>query len=261
MGGLRKKMPVTFWTFLAGTIALAGVWPLSGFYSKDALLAQAAEHKNYGLFILGLIVAILTAFYMFRLVFVVFYGAERSEGSGRAHESPSVMLWPLRILAVFAIIGGVIGIEALYAKSLSPNLSGSEGGFVQQLFAPFFHAPLAAFAGLIAAVIGFVGAYVLYFKANNDPLPERLGALSRAMQNRFYFDEFYEATVIRLHEFLSSIADWFDRWIIDGLCIGFVRGGTDLTGSLLRLVQTGSLQTYAFLFTLGVAIVLYLAMR
>jgi NADH-quinone oxidoreductase subunit L len=261
MGGLRKRMPVTFWTFLAGTLALAGIWPLSGFFSKDALLAQAAEHHNYGLLILGLVVAVLTSFYMFRLVFVVFCGPEKSDRAEHAHESPSVMIWPLRFLAVFSVIGGFIGIEALYAKFLSPQPVALETGFSQQLFAPFLHAPLAATAGLIAAAIGIVGAYVVYFRAAKDPLPEKLGALSRAMQKRFYFDEIYEATVIRIHEFLSAVADWFDRWIIEGFGVGSVRGGTNLTGSLLRFLQTGNLQTYAFLFALGVAIVLYLALK
>src|SRR6185503_3470147 len=79
MGALRKRMPVTYWTFLVGTIALAGVWPLSGFFSKDAILAQAVAERNYGLFAIGWFVAILTAFYMFRLVFVVFFGAEKGE--------------------------------------------------------------------------------------------------------------------------------------------------------------------------------------
>jgi NADH-quinone oxidoreductase subunit L len=261
MGGLRKRMPVTFWTFLAGTLALAGIWPLSGFFSKDSLLAKAAEHHKYGLFVLGLLVAVLTSFYMFRLVFVVFYGAEKSEGAGHAHESPSVMIWPLRFLAVFAVIGGFIGIEVLYARFLSPEHGPVEVGFGHELFGPFIHAPLAAMAGLIAAIIGFAGAWVLYFRTAKDPLPEKLGALSRAMQNRFYFDEIYEASVIRIHEMLSAIADWFDRWIIEGVCVGSVRGGTNLTGSLLRFLQTGNLQTYAFLFALGVAIVLYLALR
>jgi NADH-quinone oxidoreductase subunit L len=261
MGALRKRMPVTFWTFLAGTLALAGIWPLSGFFSKDALLAQAAEHHQYGLLVLGLLVAVLTSFYMFRLVFVVFYGTEKSEGVKHAHESPSVMIWPLRFLAVFAVIGGFIGIEALYAKFLSPGQEALGSSFGQQFFAPFLHAPLAATAGLIAAAIGIAGAYVLYFRATKDPLPEKLGALSRAMQNRFYFDEIYEATVIRIHEFLAAVADWFDRWIIDGVCIGSIRGGTNLTGSLLRFLQTGNLQTYAFLFALGVAIVLYFALK
>ncbi len=261
MGALRKKMPVTFWTFLAGTLALAGVWPLSGFFSKDALLAQAAEHHKYGLFALGMIVAVLTSFYMFRLVFVVFCGAEKSEGAGHAHESPSVMLWPLRFLAVFTVIGGFIGIQALDTKFFSPQQAMLEASFGEQLVGPFIHEKLAAALGLMAALCGFAGAYVLYFRAANDPLPEKLGALSRAMQNRFYLDEIYEASVIRVHETLSAIADWFDRWIIEGLCVGSVRGGTNLTGSLLRFLQTGNLQTYAFLFALGVAIVLYLALK
>jgi NADH-quinone oxidoreductase subunit L len=261
MGALRKRMPVTCWTFLAGTIALAGIWPLSGFFSKDALLAKAAEHHKYGFFVLGLLVAVLTAFYMFRLVFVVFFGAGKSEGAGHAHESPSVMLWPLRFLALFTIIGGFIGIESLYARFLSPEHGRVEVGFGHELFGPFIHAPLAATAGLIAAALGFAAAYAFYFRASADPLPEKLGAFSRAMQNRFYFDEIYEATVIRIHEFLSAMADWIDRWIIDGFCVGSVRGGTNLAGSLLRFLQTGNLQTYAFLFALGVAIVLYLALK
>ena len=114
MGGLRTKMPVTFWTFMAGTLALAGVPPFSGFYSKDSILAQAAQH-NLALFVLGAAVAALTTFYMFRLVFVAFLGAPRSDAAGHAHESPPVMVWPLRILAVFSVIGGLIGIEQLYA--------------------------------------------------------------------------------------------------------------------------------------------------
>jgi NADH-quinone oxidoreductase subunit L len=261
MGALRKKMPVTFWTFLAGTLALAGVWPMSGFFSKDALLAQAAEHHKYGLFALGEVVALLTSFYMFRLVFVVFYGSAKSESSGHAHESPSVMLWPLRFLAVLTVIGGFIGIQALDAKFFSPEHAMLQASFGEQLIGPFIHETLAAAFGLIAAFAGFAGAYFLYFRAAIDPLPEKLGAFSRAMQNRFYFDEIYEATVIRIHEFLATVADWIDRWIIDGICVGSVRGGTNLAGSLLRFLQTGNLQTYAFLFALGVAIVLYLALR
>ena len=118
-------------------------------------------------------------------------------------------------------------------------------------------APVAVSSGLAAFGLGLFAAWKLYAKAKIDPLPEKLGALSRAMQNRFYFDEFYEATVIRIHDAIATIADWTDRWIVEGLCIGLVRGGTDLTGRALRLVQTGNLQTYAFLFVLGVAVVLW----
>jgi len=256
MGGLRKKMPVTFWTFIVGTLALAGVWPLSGFFSKDAILA-AAQHHSLPLFILGVAVAALTTFYMFRLVFVAFLGSERTHEAGHAHESPGVMLWPLRILAVFSVIGGVIGIEQIFGKALSPEHSEAALGLLAQLIYPFQHAPEAALSGLAAFGLGLFAAWRLYAKAKEDPLPSKLGALSRAMQNRFYFDEIYEATVIRIHDGIAVVSDWIDRWIVEGFCIGLVRGGTDLTGRALRLVQTGNLQTYAFLFVLGVAVVLW----
>jgi NADH-quinone oxidoreductase subunit L len=255
MGGLRKKMPVTFWTFMVGTLALAGVWPLSGFFSKDAILA-AALHSGRPLFILGVAVAALTTFYMFRLVFVAFLGSERTPEAGHAHESPGVVIWPLRILAVASVIGGLIGIEALFGGMFKPDAEHPHG-LLAQLVYPFQHAPVAAFSGLAAFAVGLFAAWKLYAKAKSDPLPEKLGALSRAMQNRFYFDELYEVTVIRIHDAIAAISDWIDRWIVEGFCIGLVRGGTDLTGRALRLVQTGNLQTYAFLFVLGVAVVLW----
>jgi NADH-quinone oxidoreductase subunit L len=259
MGGLRKKMPVTFWTFIVGTLALAGVWPLSGFFSKDAILAAAHEH-SLPLFILGVAVAALTTFYMFRLVFVAFLGSERTPEAGHAHESPGVIVWPLRILAVFSVIGGVIGIEQLFGKVLSPDQSEAAHGLLAQILYPFEHAPVAALSGLAAFGVGLVAAWMLYAKAKEDPLPAKLGWLSRAMQNRFYFDELYETTVIRAHDSIAAVADWIDRWLVEGFCIGLVRGGTDFTGRALRLVQTGNLQTYAFLFVLGVAVVLWLVL-
>lgn len=255
MGGLRKKMPVTFWTFMVGTLALAGVWPLSGFFSKDAILAAAQEH-SLPLFVLGVAVAALTTFYMFRLVFVAFLGSERTHEAGHAHESPGVVIWSLRILAVASVIGGVIGIEALFGGMFKPDATHPDGLLAQLLY-PFQHAPVAALSGLVAFAIGLFAAWKLYANAKTDPLPDKLGALSRAMANRFYFDEIYEATVIRVHDTIAAIADWIDRWIVEGFCIGLVRGGTDLTGRALRLVQTGNLQTYAFLFVLGVAVVLW----
>jgi NADH-quinone oxidoreductase subunit L len=258
MGGLRKKMPVTFWTFLAGTLALAGVPPFSGFYSKDSILAVAIARQNYALFALGAAVAALTTFYMFRLVYVVFLGKERGEVPGQAHESPSVMLWPLRLLAVFSIIGGFIGVENVYGRFFSPGMG--EEGTLEQLLAPFREAPAAASFGLLAVALGYLGARALYAKSAKDPLPEKLGALSRAMQNGFYFDRFYQTTVIRFHDFLAALAAWIDRWIIGG-GVRFTHGFTELSGRALRLVQTGNLQTYAFLFALGVALVLFLALR
>jgi NADH-quinone oxidoreductase subunit L len=261
MGGLRKKMPVTFWTFMVGTLALCGVPPFSGFYSKDAILAQALHAHNYPLFAVAALVAVLTTFYMFRLFFVALVGEPRTKEASHAQESPGVMVWPLRILAVLAIFGGVIGISEIFNSQFTSGEHGEAGKhaltFVQRLTEPFTHAPVAAGIGIAATIIGFLVARSLYGKAKSDPLPAKFGALSRAMANRFYFDELYEATVIRAHDFIAAVADWLDRWIVEGFCIGLVRGGTDLTGRALRLVQTGNLQTYAFLFVLGVAVVLW----
>jgi NADH-quinone oxidoreductase subunit L len=118
----------------------------------------------------------------------------------------------------------------------------------------------AMFFGLGAVVVGFLLAKSLYNNAATDPLPAKLGGLATAMKNKFYFDELYEATFIRAHDFLAAVADWIDRWILEGMIIGAIRGGTDLSGRALRLAQTGNLQTYAFLFVLGVVLVLYLVL-
>ncbi len=261
MGDLRKKMSVTFWTFIVGTFALAGVWPFSGFFSKDAILAQALERHNYGLFALGIVVAALTAFYMFRLVLIVFFCTAKSDQACHADESPPIMLWPLRVLAVFSLIGGVIGLESPYERQFLAPAAGHTLSWTEQLALPFSISPLAAILGLLSAALGFGAAYALYAGAAADPLPEKLGGLARAMRNRFYFDELYQATFIRGHDLLAAIAAWIDRWIIAGVAVRGTHGTTELFGRALRLLQTGNLQTYAFLFALGVALVLYLALR
>jgi NADH-quinone oxidoreductase subunit L len=257
MGALRTKMPVTFWTFMAGTLALAGLWPFSGFFSKDSILEQALLRHHYLLFAIGLFVAMLTVFYMFRLIFVVFFGSAKSGHAAHAHESPGVMVWPLRILAVFALVGGVIGIQGVYAMQFGGEGAGQAAGVAARLIGPWREAPGAAVCGLAAFVAGLGAAYALYAGADKDPLPEKLGAVSVAMRNRFYFDELYKATVIPLHDGLAAVAAWIDRWIIAGLCVRGIHGTTELLGRALRLLQTGNVQTYAFLFAAGVALVLY----
>jgi NADH-quinone oxidoreductase subunit L len=254
MGNLRKKMPVTFWTFLIGALALSGIPPFSGFYSKDSIFAKCLEQKNYLLFGVAVFVAALTAFYTFRLFFVVFFGKEKSEHAKHAHESSLVITLPLIVLAVFAAIGGFIGVVNNYASQFTPDHETLS--FAQQLMEPL-KTPIPMLIGIGVALAGIFLAFSLYKNATNDPLPAKLGKLAVAMKNRFYFDEIYEATFIRAHDFIATVADWIDRWIVEGACIGFLRGGTDLSGRALRLVQTGNLQTYAFLFVLGVALVLY----
>ena len=259
MGGLKKKMPVTYWTFLIGTLALCGVPPLSGFYSKDSILALAAG-RNIPLFILGVLVAVLTTFYMFRLYFVALVGRERSEAAGHAQESPRVMTVPLVLLAIGSVVAGFIGVETVLNKVLSSGAESHALPWYEVIFAPFGHAPLAALAGLGAVIFGFSLAFGLYHNTATDPLPEKFGFLARAMRNRFYFDEIYQFLIRCTHEAVSYVADWFDRWIIGGLCVRGASGGTDLVGRALRLVQAGNLQTYAFLFVVGVALMLWLVL-
>jgi len=260
MGGLKKKMPITFWTFIIGTLALSGVPPFSGFYSKDSIFAQAlkqgSEHPavGYPLFTVAVFVAALTTFYMFRLFFVAFLGDVRTEKAEHAHESPAVMSLPLVVLAVFAVVGGYIGITSIYGSQFTPDAE--KLSIAQQALEPL-HNIFPMLCGIGAVAIGLIAAFVLYGKTETDPLPAKLGGLGTAMKNRFYFDEFYEATFIRAHDFIATVADWIDRWLVEGFCIGAIRGGTDLSGRALRLMQTGNLQTYAFLFVLGVAVLLY----
>jgi NADH-quinone oxidoreductase subunit L len=254
MGNLRKKMPITFWTFLIGALALSGIPPFSGFYSKDSIFAQCLDQKNYLLFGVAVFVAALTAFYTFRLFFVVFFGKEKSEHAKHAHESSLVITLPLIVLAVFAAIGGFIGVVNNYASQFAPDHETLS--FVQQLTEPL-KTPIPMLIGIGVALLGIFLAFSLYKNTTNDPLPAKLGKLAEAMKNRFYFDEFYEATFIRAHDFIATVADWIDRWLVEGFCIGAIRGGTDLSGRALRLMQTGNLQTYAFLFVLGVAVLLY----
>jgi NADH-quinone oxidoreductase subunit L len=260
MGNLRKKMAITFWTFLVGALALSGCPPFSCFYSKDSILGQAIAQHNYILFTVGVLVAGLTAFYTFRLFFVVFFNKEKSDAAKHAHETSPIMTLPLVILAVFALIGGLIGIQGVYHYNF-PAEGEKSASFSAAFIEPFTSSPLAAGLGILFFAAGIFLAYSLYRNTDTDPLPARLGGLATLMKNKFYFDEIYQATFVRAHDFIAAVADWIDRWLVEGLCIGFVRGGTDLTGRTLRYLQSGNLQTYAFLFVLGVAVALYFVLK
>ena len=233
MGGLRHRMPVTFWTFIIATLALCGVPPFSGFFSKDAIL-EKAMHQSTALFILTTAVAVLTAFYMFRLLYVAFLGSPRSTAADKAQESPYVMTVPLMILAVPSFIAGFFSTDEMH-------------------FVPIL-------AGVIAAGAGWGAARALYQKTKTDPLPSRIGNAAGWCRDRFYFDEAYEALNKYTQELLAKVTDWLDRWIIAGLGVKGTAGVTHITGSLLRLLQTGNLQTYALLFVLGVLVLLYLTL-
>lgn len=256
MGGLRDRMPVTYSTFLLGTLALCGIPPFSGFFSKDEILALAF-HQNPILFAIGVLVAMLTTFYMFRLVFVAFRGSARSEDSANAQESPAVMTWPLVVLAIPAVFAGFWGIAHLVATETETGIHHEQTSIFAQLFAPFNHAPASAFASLAAVGFGYLAARRFYQNATTDPLSEILGPVAQVIQNRFYIDEAYEKAIAYSQDALANFMDLFDRWIVSGLMVKGIHGTTEFAGRALRLLQTGNLQTYALLFAAGVAALLY----
>ena len=233
MGGLRSRMPKTYWTFLIGTFALCGVPLFSGFFSKEAILVVAFK-ESIPLFLIAVVVAVLTTFYMTRLFIVAFTGDARSDYAKHAKESPSVMTVPLLILAVPALFAG-------YFNMHEPD-------------------PIILFASVMAVVFGFLIARAIYKNADKDPLPAKFGIFAKAMNERFWFDEFYQWIIENIQENLARITDIADRWIIAGLLVRGVHGSTELAGRLLRLAQTGNLQTYAFWFTAGLVAVLVFAL-
>jgi NADH-quinone oxidoreductase subunit L len=259
MGGLKDRMPKTFWTFLFATLALAGVWPLAGFYSKDEVLSTAA-HGSGVLFGIAVLVAVLTTFYMFRLVFVVFYGPDKSEAASHAHESPAVMTLPLIVLVVPTIMAGLFGID-YYISAGTDAVGHGNNTFLSKLLAPFAHAPMGALFGLGAVMFGFAAAFSLYYKRSRDPLPEYIRPAARTMRNRFYFDELYAWLINFTHEALAKLAAGIDRWIVGGLIVKGIHGTTGVFGRGLRMAQTGNLQTYAFLFVIGLALLLFAFFR
>ena len=233
MGGLRRRMPRTYWTFLIGTLALCGVPLFSGFFSKEAILTVAYK-ESMPLFLIAVAVAVLTTFYMTRLFLVAFCGEPRSKHAEHAKESPVVMTLPLLILAVPSVVAGYFNMHA-------PD-------------------PLILFASLIAVVFGALLANSIYRNATDDPLPVRLGFIARAMKARFWFDEIYQWFIDKAQERLAKLADIIDRWIIAGLLVRGAHGSTEFAGRVLRLAQTGNLQTYAFWFAAGLAAVLVFAL-
>jgi NADH-quinone oxidoreductase subunit L len=259
MGGLKKKMPVTFWTFLIGTFALCGVPPFSGFYSKDGILS-AANHASPFLFAVSVIVAALTAFYMARLFIIAFLGEARSEHAKHAHESPGIMKWPLVVLAVPSAIAGFFGLNYFLADFFRTEKHG-HFQFLNEILGPIGHDPLAAFLGIFATIIGFSVAWFFYAGADRDVLIGKLGILSRAMAGRFYFDEIYAFFIKITHEAVSFLSNFIDRWIVAGLFVRGTHGTVELTGRALRLFQTGNIQTYALLFVAGVVLVLLIALK
>ena len=263
MGGLRKTIPITFWTMSAGVFAISGLPPFSGFFSKDAILYQGFLSPTAGpiLWFVGIVTALLTSFYMFRLWYLTFFGASRTPDA-HPHEGPWSMLTPLVLLGVLSVIGGWIGIpKALwggdqFAHFLEPvvnTVSVSGNGNQERIFSVI---------SVIMAVIGWFVADLLYRRKPGlaDRLVERISGIYGLLVNKYWVDQIYTGLIVAPLLFMSRYLLWgaVDRGVINGsgsLAAGGVRG----LGALVQRVQSGNIRSYAGWLAVGAAALLLIA--
>jgi len=286
MGGLRSRMKTTFWVYLIGGIALAGIPPLAGFFSKDEILADANQ-TNMLVYVLLTIAAIFTAFYMGRQILLVFYGNPRSEAAANAKENPPLMTVPLIILAVLSILGGALNLPSIHTLThwLEHTLEGvhaTEFNFVVALLSTAF------------AIVAIALAWNLYGrktveKGESDPIQKPLGSLFTLLANKYYVDEIYDVIIVRpyasIANFLADVVDWrfLHDWLHDSvLAKGFRSGARWLAmdfdlpvidgaanwlakvvqwfSAQFRTAQTGYVRNYALAFFVGFLLVLSYAL-
>jgi NADH-quinone oxidoreductase subunit L len=243
MGGLHKYMKLTSWTFLIACLAIAGIPPFSGFFSKDEILAAAFHHHPVIFWTLW-VVAGLTAFYMFRLYYRIFWNGERNyDAHHKPHESPMIMTIPLIILAVFSVFTGLIP----FARFISSDFISFD-----------IHIDgLVASLSVLAATTGIMIASFLYFRNSNKPaaIARSMGAIHKAALHKFYLDEvwmWFTTTVV--FRFICEPVKWFDRRIVDGSIDG-IAWAAQKTSTATKGLQSGQVQFYAWIFIFGSLII------
>ncbi|MGC9518473.1 MAG: NADH-quinone oxidoreductase subunit L [Desulfuromonadaceae bacterium] len=273
MGGIRHKMPITFLTFLLSTLAICGLPFFSAFFSKDEILwwSFASPRGHWILWLVGTVAAGMTAFYMFRLVFMTFFGEQKTDARAKDHipESPLVITLPLIILAALATFGGFIGVPHVIGHAVG-NIPNLIQGFLAPVFAPtqelhhiHAHGTAAAEFSLMgvsvgAGLVGIGLAWFMYCK--NPEIPARFVAtfsrLHKAVFNKWYVDELYDALIVNPTKRLGTgLWQFFDVRIVDGIVNGVgrcIRG----TGELLRHTQTGYTHSYAMSMVIGVVLII-----
>ncbi|CAG7655568.1 NADH-quinone oxidoreductase subunit L [Paenibacillus allorhizosphaerae] len=245
MGGVGSKMKVTAWTFAIGALALSGIVPLSGFWSKDAILAEAWNTGHTGLFWVGLIAAFFTAFYMSRLFFLVFMGKPRHQA--HVHESPASMTFPLIVLAVLAVLAGFV------FTPFSPWLGSWLTGHAEEEHAQWFVMIMSTLAGLLGIGLG----YLVFLKRTipADVIATRAPWLYKLLNRKYYIDELYQAVIVNSLQGLGRLLQWFDIYVVDGLVrlSSYTVIGIGRLGSRL---QNGQVQTYGLATLLGLLILM-----
>ena len=260
MGGLRRRMPLTFWTMAIAGLSLSGIFPLSGFWSKDTIVASAFEEHYYVLFAMALVTVFLTAFYIFRAIFMAFTGEPRTEAARLAVDPPGIMTGPMVALAFLSIVSGWVGIPEgfglpfrdYFAEFVAPS------GFATDTLAlePHSFSFLMAAISVVFGLAGIGLAYVLYVQspARATSMAESLSGLHKFLDKGWYFDALYGATFVRGAKALGRATNVFDRQGLDRGVRG-VGGGVSRTGEFLRRFQTGGVQNYALFILLSVLII------
>jgi len=255
MGGLRRKLPITFWTMFIATLAIAAVPPFSGYFSKDLILEAAYDSGHSWLWFLGVITAGLTSFYMFRLIFMTFFGESRvdSEKEHHLHESPAVMAIPLIVLAILATVGGWVNLPGglLWGNAFVRFLTPAVGAFKPIVEASPTSLSLAA---SIASALGIALAYLFYLRLPGVPmlLAWRLKDLYNLLLNKYYIDQLYNFIVTRPLFWVSDnvLNRAIDSFVIDGAADG-AGLAVRTSGQIARRAETGNVQHYAFVYLLG----------
>ncbi len=243
MGGLARRMPTTHATFLIAALAISGVPPLSGFFSKDLILAAAWENHHQFIFAVGLLVAAITAFYMFRIYFVTFLGKARSEKSKNAHEAPFIMLVPLIVLAAFSVVSGFVPMGEFVSAG---------GGVIEHGGSKLIPvvATAAGTTGIIVAWLFYGGESLL-----SQTVVKRLGRAYTIIQEKFYVDEIYLFVTNRIiFPYVGAPIAWFDRHAVDG-AVNLTGHLTRLGGMVLSRLQTGQAQSYGVWLVNGAIVV------
>ncbi|MES2678344.1 MAG: NADH-quinone oxidoreductase subunit L [Bacteroidota bacterium] len=262
MGGLSGKIKITFITMLLGTIAISGIPPFSGFFSKDEILAHTYEHSKV-LWLLGMIASMLTAFYMFRLLFLTFFGKFRGthEQEHHLHESPSSMTVPLIVLAILSVIGGALGFPEFWhmpnwmAHHLDPIIVRKDPSMLS-------HETEWMLMGLaVAGALAMIWfTYQLFIKNRVLPAEKeaQLKPWQRLIYNKYYVDELYDAVIRKPLDFMSTVFHkFFDLQVIDGIVNG-VGASVRMIGASVRYFQTGNIGFYVMSMSMGVVLIILL---
>ncbi|MBA3681857.1 MAG: NADH-quinone oxidoreductase subunit L [Bacteroidetes bacterium] len=259
MGGLSGKIKITFITMLLGTIAISGLPPFSGFFSKDEILAHTYEHSPI-LWIVGQVASMLTAFYMFRLIFLTFFGKFRGthEQEHHLHESPPSMTFPLIVLAILSVFGGLLGLPEFWHMPnwMADNL---ETVILRKSPSTMPHEKEWMLMGIavLSAIATIYFAYIVYRQKKTLPLKEgdKMPGFQKLVYNKFYVDELYDAVIRKPLDVLSvAFHKFFDIQIIDGIVNG-VGSAVKGIGSGVRLIQTGNIGFYIISMVIGIVFI------